>query len=132
MALLIAQHSARSYPRLPLLNGFCLLIKQEVIKAIGYLDEERYGDGYGEEDDYTFRARGAGWSLALADDAYVYHAQSKSYSHESRQRLSRRSGRILAEKHGQTAIQEAVTVCRRDRVLAGIRASDPGILRAGL
>ena len=42
------------------------------------------------------RARKAGWSLALADDVYVYHAQSRSYSDDKRKALSGQAGAILA------------------------------------
>ena len=32
------------------------MIKRGLIDQIGYLDEERFGDGYGEENDYCLRA----------------------------------------------------------------------------
>jgi len=122
MGRLVARYSARLYPPMPFLNGFCLFIRREVIAEIGYFDEETFGAGYGEEDDYALRARKAGWLLALADDAYVYHAQSRSYSTEARRRLTRRAGTLLAKKHGQQIISEGVTICRQDRVLESIRA----------
>jgi GT2 family glycosyltransferase len=122
MGRLVTRYSARLYPPMPFLNGFCLLIRREVIEEIGYFDEQTFGAGYGEEDDYALRARKSGWLLALADDAYVYHAQSRSYSTEARRRLTKRAGTLLAEKHGQQIISEGVAVCRQDRVLEGIRA----------
>ncbi|MGA9348462.1 MAG: glycosyltransferase [Anaerolineae bacterium] len=122
MAQLVARYSARLYPPMPFLNGFCLLIRREVITEIGYFDDETFGAGYGEEDDYALRARKAGWLLALADDAYVYHAQSRSYSNAARKRLTKRAGILLAKKHGQQIISEGVAICERGRVLEGIRA----------
>jgi glycosyltransferase involved in cell wall biosynthesis len=107
---------------MPFLNGFCLLIRRELLNKIGYFDEETFGPGYGEEDDYALRARQAGWRLALADDTYIYHAQSRSYSNEKRRQLSDRAGMALAQKHGQAIISEGVAFCRGDRVLEGIRA----------
>ncbi len=118
----LAWYSGRLYVPMPLLNGFCLCIKRAVLQDIGYLDEENFGRGYGEEDDYVLRARRAGWQPALADDAYVFHAQSRSYSHERRRALAVRAGEILAEKHGRRIIEEGVQYCRYDRVLEGIRA----------
>ena len=53
MGQLVAGASARLYPQMPLLNGFCLLLRRELIQQIGYFDEENFGAGYGEEDDYT-------------------------------------------------------------------------------
>ena len=122
MGAMLTTHSARLYPRVPLLNGFCLLIRRDVINAVGCFDEETFGPGYGEEDDFALRARQAGWSLAIADDTYVYHAQSRSYSTEARQRLAVEAGRRLSAKHGQPMIDASVAHCLHDRVLHGIRA----------
>lgn len=122
MGLLVAARSARLYPRIPFLNGFCLLIKRALIDDIGYFDEATFGRGYGEENDYCLRARAAGWELAVADDAYVYHAQSRSYSHERRKELCDLAGAALAAKHGAPFIEEGVAACRDDRVLQGMRA----------
>ena len=67
------------------------MIKRDVINDIGYLDEDNFGEGYGEEDDYVLRARKAGWGIVWADDVFVFHAQSRSFSHERRKILSQRS-----------------------------------------
>jgi len=122
MGQLVAKYSARLYPSMPFLNGFCLLIRRQVIREVGYFDEENFGPGYGEEDDYALRARQTGWLLALADDAYVYHAQSRSYSSESRKHLTKQAGMRLAEKHGQQIISEGVSFGKQNRVLEGLRA----------
>lgn len=122
MGQLVARYSARLYLPMPFLNGFCLLIRRELIEEIGYFDEETFGAGYGEENDYALRTRKAGWLLALADDAYVYHAQSRSYSTEDRKRLAKQADILLAKKHGQHIIGEGVAICRQSRVLEGIRA----------
>ena len=85
MARSVARYSGRLYPRLPFLNGFCLLIRRQVIDELGRFDEVTFGRGYGEENDYCLRAAKAGWQLAVADDVYVYHRQSRSYSHAAPQ-----------------------------------------------
>ncbi len=121
MAETVARYSARSYPRLPFLNGFCLLIRRQVIDNTGYLDEECFGAGYGEENDYCLRARKSGWLLALADDTYVYHAGSKSYSDEKRRALCDRANETLKRKHGARSVQAGVDFLAGDRVLEGIR-----------
>jgi GT2 family glycosyltransferase/glycosyltransferase involved in cell wall biosynthesis len=118
----LAAGSARLYPSMPLLNGFCLLIRRALIDEIGIFDEERFGAGYGEENDYALRARAAGWTLALADDTYIFHAQSRSYSHERRKQLSLRAAAALTAKHGQTVIDHSVDICREAPALEGIRA----------
>src|SRR4030042_1963565 len=122
MAQLIASNSARHYMEMPLLNGFCLMIRRKLLDEIGLFDEENFGQGYGEEDDLVLRARKQGWKMALADDVYIYHAQSKSYSSDKRHALSERSGKILREKHGDSIISQSVRFCQQDLVLEGIRA----------
>lgn len=118
----IAGCGAPVFPRLPFLNGFCLLIKRAVLDAIGLFDEETFARGYGEENDYCLRLYESGWSLAVADDVYVYHAQSRSYSDERRKRLQELAAEALARKHGQPLIDSLALKCRYSRVMAGIRA----------
>ncbi len=119
---LTAKYSARLYPRVPFLNGFCLMIKRRVIDQIGYFDEEAFGPGYGEENDYALRATKCRWQLAVADDAYVYHSQSRSYSDERRAELSKHAGNILIQNYGPSIVNKGVSQCRWDRVMEGIRA----------
>ncbi len=121
MGRLVAEYSHRLYPRIPFLNGFCLAIKRSTIEDIGYFDEDAFGAGYGEENDYCLRADQAGWQLAIADDAYVYHSQSRSYSNERRKLLCEQADKALVAKHGQQIISDSVSICRFDRVLEGIR-----------
>ena len=118
----VAQYSARLYPPLPFLNGFCYGIKRAVIDRIGYFDEANFGAGYGEENDFTLRARKAGYQVAIADDVYVHHNQSRSYSHEKRRALSEQAGQTLARKHGQEMIDQGVAVCQFSPVMLGVRA----------
>jgi hypothetical protein len=122
MGRMVAENSGRVLPEMPLLNGFCLLIRRKLIEEIGGFDEENFGAGYGEEDDFNLRARAAGWSLRLADDTYIFHAQSKSYTTEKRTQLSSRAGKILRDKHGVEIIQKSVEFMEHSRVLEGIRA----------
>jgi GT2 family glycosyltransferase len=128
MGQLVAQYSARLYPTMPFLNGFCLLIRRQVLDQVGIFDAATFGEGYGEEDDLILRARQAGWRAALADDAYIYHAQSRSYSTERRKRLTQRAGPLLIKKHGQRIINEGVAVCQAGRVIEGIRARSQAML----
>jgi len=122
MAELIGRFAGRVYPFLSFLNGYCMLIKREVIEDIGYFDERTFGEGYGEENDYSLRLQQQGWKIAIADDAYVFHAQSQSYSHARRAELTERSNKILATKHSQHIINLGANQCRKDRVMQGVRA----------
>jgi GT2 family glycosyltransferase len=122
MAQIIASKSARLFPEMPLLNGFCLLIRRKLLEEVGLFDEDSFGQGYGEEDDLVLRARNKGWRMALADDVYIYHSQSKSYSSVKRRALTDRAGKILRKKHGEQLILQGVSYCLEDPVLEGIRA----------
>src|SRR5688572_18111747 len=72
IAALVRQVSPRRFPRLPVLNGFCLMIARQIIDTIGLFDEDAFPLGFGEENDYCLRARDAGFALAVADHAYVF------------------------------------------------------------
>jgi GT2 family glycosyltransferase/glycosyltransferase involved in cell wall biosynthesis len=122
MGQLITSKSGRLFPEMPLLNGFCLLIRRKLLDEVGLFDEDNFGRGYGEEDDLILRARKSGWKMALADDVYIYHAQSKSYSSDKRRNLSDRAGKILRKKHGDEIILKGVQYCLAEPVLEGIRA----------
>ena len=121
MGALLSADGGPIRPELPFLNGFCLLIRKRTLEEVGLFDEEAFGRGFGEENDFCLRARASGWRLVLADDVYVHHAQSKSYSHERRKALSAAAGEALARKHGQPVIDEGVRFCRDDRVLTCLR-----------
>lgn len=122
MAVLISKYSERIYLDMPLLNGFCLLIKKQLLDEVGLFDEVTFGKGYGEEDDLILRARQAGWKMALAEDTFIYHAQSRSYSSDKRIALSKNAGRNLTKKHGSEIIKAGVNYCASNPVMEGIRA----------
>jgi GT2 family glycosyltransferase/2-polyprenyl-3-methyl-5-hydroxy-6-metoxy-1,4-benzoquinol methylase len=60
------------------LVGFCLLIRREVIDAIGPLDE-RFGVGCFEDDDYCLRAIQAGYQAVISADAFVHHYGGRTF-----------------------------------------------------
>lgn len=126
MAALLRSDAAPVRPRLPFLNGFCLLVRRALLSEVGFFDEETFGRGYGEENDLCLRAAAAGWQAAVADDSYVFHSQSRSYSGERRQVLSRAAGEALNAKHGTDRVVRGVEACRASRELAAVRARARG------
>lgn len=122
MAAQVAALSTCQYPRVGFINGFCYMIRRQVIEQIGVFDEETFARGFGEEDDYSLRATQAGWQLAVADDAYVFHAQSRSYTTERRLKLAKLSGEALVNKHGGERIGQQVEITRYHPALAAMRA----------
>jgi GT2 family glycosyltransferase/glycosyltransferase involved in cell wall biosynthesis len=121
VAEIVARESKKSRPRVPVVNGFCFGIKRSVIEAIGFFDEDRFPDGYGEENDFCIRAAMAGFSLVVADDAYVHHAKSKSYSHARRKELVRDGRRMNIEMYGAELLSAAESVLRDQPDLAHMR-----------
>ena len=68
---------------IPTAVGFCMFIKRKVINEIGYFDENAFGKGYGEENDFCLRASNAGWKHLLACDTFVFHAGEASFQADS-------------------------------------------------
>ena len=128
----LAQYSPRLYPRLPTLDGFCLLLRRHLLDEVGLLDEEHFPSGVGADTDYSLRARHASWQLALADDAYVYLAQSahpggmnyritpQGDALRRQPALRQQAAQRLADKHGREILEG--TVLHQDRLLQGLRA----------
>jgi len=96
---LVSNLSLRQFPEATLLNGFCTLMKRQVVEEVGYLDEAAFPMGYGEENDLCIRVRKAGYTLVVADHVYVYHVKSASFGSARRAELSKRGTAQLALKH---------------------------------
>lgn len=92
------QNAGHAYPQLPTGNGFCMLIRREVIAAIGALDVEAFPKGYGEENDFCQRACAAGYRHLIAGNVFVRHARSRSFGHERREMLGRAGMQVLRER----------------------------------
>ena len=99
VARLVSELSLREFPEATLLNGFCTLMRRDVVEEVGYLDEAAFPMGYGEENDLCLRVRKAGYLLALADHVYVYHVKSASFGKARRSELSKRGTAQLLAKH---------------------------------
>lgn len=123
LAKLLDRVSPRSRPRLPFVNGFCYVVKRAVFDAIGYFDEESFPSGYCEENDFSFRAAQAGFELAVADDAYVFHAKSRSYTPEARKPIAKRNYEAFLRKHGAETIESLVAQLEADESLTGLRGA---------
>ena len=79
---LFASTNAGRTVDLPTAVGFCMCIRRACLERIGPFDAERFGRGYGEENDFCMRAAGAGWRNVLAGDVFVYHEGAVSFSGE--------------------------------------------------
>lgn len=117
----VAGVSLKTYPRVPVANGFCFCVSRKVIDTIGYLDEETFPKGYGEENDYCLRAADAGFEIAIADDAYVYHATSKSFGVRSREKLTRSAHHAIRSKYSEERLNEVDYKLRNHDAMDALR-----------
>lgn len=121
MSRIIAQSSFRDYPRVPFVNGFCFMLKREVLIAIGYLDELNFPVGYGEENDLCIRAMNRNFQLAIADDVYVFHAKSKSFGQSKKEELSQKGHAALLKKHTPEKFEALLEKIKNTHALDRIR-----------
>ncbi|WP_157680637.1 glycosyltransferase [Marinobacter nauticus] len=63
--------------------GCCMYMRRDSMDAIGLFDEEVFGRGYGEENDWCQRAISDGWSNLHALNVFVYHKGAVSFAEES-------------------------------------------------
>ncbi len=75
---------------IPTAVGFCMYIRRATLQKIGLFDVERFGKGYGEENDFCCRALAAGYRNILAGNIFVWHKGNVSFgdSHNDRKQLA--------------------------------------------
>lgn len=78
--------------------GFCLYIKRACLDDVGGFDEEAFGRGYGEENDFCMRAAKKGWRHVCHTGVYVEHTGGVSFGEERKQRMQE-ADRTLARLH---------------------------------
>lgn len=67
------------YPEVPTAVGFCMYLRRDCLDETGAFDEQAFGKGYGEENDWCMRAMVAGWRHVLCDHAFVAHQGNASF-----------------------------------------------------
>lgn len=122
MAAVVGRASDRLYPRTTFVNGFCFMVTRAVIDAVGYMDDEAFPIGYGEENDYCIRAQDAGFGLAYADDTYVFHAKSKSFGSVRRTELAKAGGDAIRKKHSSEKFDALVSRVKDTTLMDTVRA----------
>jgi len=136
MASIVERESTREFPEVPLLNGFCTLMRRSVLDEIGFLDEEAFPVGYGEENDLCVRATNAGYKLRIADHVYVYHVKSVSFGSGRRTELVKLGAQAFKRKHPsvdlrevQAKLQECTPlITLRKNILAALAKYSTGVV----
>jgi len=81
--------NARRSLEIPTGVGFCMYIRRTILDRIGAFSEQHFGRGYGEENDFCFRAKAQYWSNLLCADTYVHHHGGRSFSDEKKQLIEK-------------------------------------------
>jgi GT2 family glycosyltransferase len=126
VAGILAATGAAGYPELPTAVGFCMAISRRAINRIGLFDEQLFGLGYGEENDFSRRATQAGFRNVLCDDVYVAHLGGCSFlprglspDEQSMRRLLSRHPDYL--QHVEAFITADPLAERRSELLSALR-----------
>jgi len=80
---------------LPSAVGFCMGINKRALKDIGYFNEELFGKGYGEENDWSMRASIKGYKNILVPNLFIYHKHGGSFSSSEKQSLMNKNLEII-------------------------------------
>ena len=80
LAQILYENYQPSYPKIPTAVGFCMLVSKQAKEKVGYFDEQHFGHGYGEENDYSLRIEQKGLINILCDNAYVIHVGNESFN----------------------------------------------------
>lgn len=96
-----AAHAGQSF-EIRMLALFCLATRRSTLEDVGPLDEQ-FGVGMYEDDDFSLRMRQKGYRILCAEDVYIHHWGSASFSQleeEQFQRLHQENRRKFEEKWG--------------------------------
>lgn len=95
MAELVESCSMKQYPTIPVAHGFCMYVKRSVLNVVGNLNAEVFQRGYGEENDFCFRAEELGFHHMMCDDTFIYHAGTASFVSQDKKKLIQEHNKYL-------------------------------------
>lgn len=118
----------------PILNGFAMAFHRRVFEAVGLMDEALFPVGYGEENEFAFRATQAGFKLVVQPSSFIFHHKTKSFTAEERQEFGEAAKKVIQERMGPQ-LKEAVnllTSCgplakNREKFAHHLRSMLPGV-----
>lgn len=84
--------------KIPTAVGFCMLIPVRCLREVGLFDEEAFGKGYGEENDFCLRAAEQGYHHLLATDVFVRHVGEVSFGSTSSPGKEN-AGRVISQRY---------------------------------
>ena len=87
------------YLEMPTGVGFCMGMNRRAIDEVGLLDEENFGKGYCEENDWCQRAIKCNMSNVHVENLFVYHKHGGSFLSEDKKRYIAENMKKLLKKH---------------------------------
>lgn len=96
---LVEASSPRLYPEIPTGVGFCLYIRRAALDAVGPFDEKSFARGYGEENDFCYRARRHGFVNLLCDDTLIWHKGTASFTGDEKNKNIAEAAQILDARY---------------------------------
>jgi len=69
---------------IPTAVGFCAYLRRAMLREVGSFNTERWGHGYGEENELCILAAARGWKHHLAADLFVVHHGAVSFGADGR------------------------------------------------
>lgn len=91
---LCREENAGQTVAIPTAVGYCMYIRRDCLEETGLFDEETWGKGYAEENDFCLRAASLGWRHLLAADVFVRHHGSLSFGPDSAAACARNLGTL--------------------------------------
>jgi GT2 family glycosyltransferase len=90
-------------PETSMLAFFCVMMRRDVLQRVGVLDQQ-FGVGFGDDDDYCYRAQRKGFRLALVSDLVIPHHHRSTfrtlYADPEIKRLQHTAMQTFRRKHG--------------------------------
>lgn len=89
----------RSPISLPTGVGFCMAIRKSVVDEIGFFDATAFNRGYGEENDWCLRAYQAGYRNVIAQNLFVFHAGTASFTSEEKEAAGKSAIQTIQDRY---------------------------------
>ena len=112
------------YQVMPTAVGFCMLIKNVVLRQLGVFDPV-YSPGYNEENDFVCRINRRGYSAVSANHAFVFHDESSSFG-PRRAALDKRNREVLVARYPEYPTKNRRLRSQRHRPCRAFRDSLAG------
>ena len=96
---------------IPTAIGFCMFIRHDCLRATGGFRGEIFAQGYGEENDFSLRARHLGFRHLAAPGAYVAHEGGVSFRAAARGLMARNLTILNGLFPGYHALVQAHAAC---------------------